>query len=426
MLALQLLVAELTRKPNGRVVFGDATHHYVQLRSAVYDRDFDFQNDYMAIYGLARAEDGPDWLTTELTPTRHVRNYMPVGPAVLWAPLYVLVSAGLWLLSAAGLGAPPQGFEHVLQLTPGITGTMAATAAAWLAWRIARRTVEPWAAARGVVGIWLGSSALYYSLIAPSYSHAASMFACSLFCLHWLDERALWTPSRAAVSGVLAGVASMMRWQDALLLAIPAYEMLRAPLPWSRRLAGMAAAAAGWAIAFSPQMAVWNALYGRPLAMPQGPSFMRWADPHPFLVLFSDNHGLLTWTPIIALSLIGLSQFALAHRRYAVPLLWIVLTAWYVNSSVVDWWAGEAFGARRFLSLFPLFALGLATWVAPKKTERRRVAVVAAVVAFTWLLLFQYEVFMKGYTTLAPYPKGAYHFWIDRFVVPFRVLAQFL
>src|SRR5690242_10756383 len=99
MLVLHLGAAQAFRKPNGRVVFGDATHHFVQLRSAVFDRDFDFRNDYVGIYGLARAEDGPDWLTTELTPTGHVRNYMPVGPAVLWAPLYLLVAGALWMWS---------------------------------------------------------------------------------------------------------------------------------------------------------------------------------------------------------------------------------------------------------------------------------------------------------------------------------------
>ena len=82
LLALHLIASEGLRKPGGRVVFGDATHHFVQLRSAVFDHDWDFKNDYMTVYGVARAEDGPEWLTSDLTPTGRVRNYMPVGPAV--------------------------------------------------------------------------------------------------------------------------------------------------------------------------------------------------------------------------------------------------------------------------------------------------------------------------------------------------------
>ncbi len=177
---------------------------------------------------------------------------------------------------------------------------------------------------------------------------------------------------------------------------------------------------------FSPQMAVWHALYGKWLAMPQGPSFVRWTAPHPLDVLLSDNHGLFSWTPIAVLSVIGLAGFALRNRRFALPLTAIVLSAWYVNASVADWWAGEAFGARRFLSLFPLLVLGLSNWIAAPGARRLRMSVVGVLVAANWLLLFQYEVFMKGYRDLAPYPAGWFNLWVARFIVPLRVMARWL
>jgi hypothetical protein len=427
MLMAYLGATVLMPKPDGRVVVGDATHHFVQLRSAVFDRDLDFRNEYVRLYGLTREEPGTDWIFTELTPTGHVRNYMPVGPAILWAPLYLLVAGLQTLLSLAGLVPRPDGFDRVLQAVPGATGVMAATAAAWLAWRLAVRWASPIGASIGVLAVWLGSSAIYYSLVSPSYSHAASMFATALFFLHWLSPRREWTVSQAAVSGALAGFASLMRWQDALLLAIPAFEAVRMPQPWPRRLAAAAAAGLGWAVVFSPQMLVWHVLYGQALAVPQGPAFMQWLSPHPIAVLLSDNHGLLSWTPVIILSLAGLVAFARRHPRDAWPLAFVVLAAWYVNAAVADWWAGEAFGARRFLSLFPLFVLGLATWIRPAGAEddppRWRLGAIAALVAVTWLLLLQYQVFMKGYPDIAPYPKGAFEFWVARFVVPFRLIA---
>ena len=49
-----------------------------------------------------------------------------------------------------------------------------------------------------------------------------------------------------------------------------------------------------------------------------------------------------------------------------------------------------------------------------------------ALVAANALLLFQYELFMKGYRTIAPYPHGPVDMWLTRFVVPVRVLAQWL
>ena len=42
------------------------------------------------------------------------------------------------------------------------------------------------------------------------------------------------------------------------------------------------------------------------------------------------------------------------------------------------------------------------------------------------LLLFQYQMFLKGWRDLAPYPRGVYGLGVARFVVPFRMLGQLL
>jgi hypothetical protein len=106
------------------------------------------------------------------------------------------------------------------------------------------------------------------------------------------------------------------------------------------------------------------------------------------------------------------------------------VASWYTNASVADWWAGEAFGARRFLSLFPLFVLGLASWLQPREGTAQvrpvRVALVAGLGVATALLLLQYEVFMKGLEAIAPYPHGGFDMWIVRFAVPFRLVARWL
>ena len=149
------------RKPEGRVVVGDATHHFVQLRSLVFDRDLQFRNEYVRLYGLSGGERDTEWIFSDLTPTGHVRNYMPVGPALLWAPLYLVGVSLLTALSWLGLTTPPDGFEHVLQLVPGVTGVLATTMAALMTWRLTRRWTTPAAAAIATLSVWLGSHALY-------------------------------------------------------------------------------------------------------------------------------------------------------------------------------------------------------------------------------------------------------------------------
>jgi hypothetical protein len=61
---------------------------------------------------------------------------------------------------------------------------------------------------------------------------------------------------------------------------------------------------------------------------------------------------------------------------------------------------------------------------------RARPALVAAVagvpIALNMLLLFQYQVFMKGWRDIAPYPQGAWNLWIERFLVPLRAASRLL
>jgi hypothetical protein len=418
----------LLPKPNGQIVLGDALEHYVQLRSAVFDGDLQFQNDYAGLYRVDE-EAMAGVAALKATPTGHMRNYMPVGPALLWAPLFLLFTAAVALLNLAGVAYPLDGFARAFQATAGFSGILAATAGTWIAFRAGAALFDQRAAIWATLAVWLGSSAIYYSLISPAYSHAASMLVVSAFWLVWIRTRERQDVRRYAVLGLLVGFAALMRWQDAILLAVPALDAA-----WHRRSLGPAgivsrlgACTAAAALAFVPQMLVWYVLYGRPLTIPQGAGFMRWSEPALVATLLSDNHGLLAWTPIVALSLVGLVPLARRHPLIGTAAVLFVATSWYVNASVADWWAGEAFGARRFLSCYPVFVLGLAALFDSLRSGRRWIeGITAAFIGYTFLLLVQYQAFMHGYRHIVPYPRGSFDLWLARFRVPFDLLAAFL
>jgi hypothetical protein len=448
-------------KPGGRVVIGDALHHYVQLRSAVFDGDLHFENEYVRLYGLQGGEPGTEWVYED-TPTGHVRNLMPVGPALLWTPLFLLITAGVWLANLAGAGYPLDGYARLFQATAGFSGIAAATAGVWLSWRACAALFTARAAVWSCLVLWLASSALYYSVISPTYSHAASLLATSAFWYVWLRTRGpgspkglRYTPSasvepgspegqrftaattgtsavrRYVLLGLLAGVAALMRWQDAVLLAPIALDLLigvRTSSLSRTRAAGLGlAAVAAAALAFVPQMLVWLTLYGQPLAMPQGGGFMRWTEPALISVLFSDFHGFFTWTPVVAIAVAGLVPLARRDGALAAGAALFLVLSWYVNAAVADWWAGEAFGARRFVSCFPVLALALAALIDRWRPGLRTLALVATIiVVHTGLLLVQYQAFMHGLRDIAPYPRGAYNLWVARFVVPFDLLREWL
>ena len=87
---------------------------------------------------------------------------------------------------------------------------------------------------------------------------------------------------------------------------------------------------------------------------------MHWTDPQIWQVLFGARHGLISWTPIIAISFIGMIWMAIRLPKVGIPLLAVLLIQIYVNAVPWDWWAAWAFGARRFLDLIPFFILATA------------------------------------------------------------------
>ena len=415
-------------KASGRVVVGDATHHYVQLRSAVFDGDLHFQNEYVALYALRGNEPGVEWVY-ESTATGHVRNLMPVGPALLWAPAYLAVVGLVWLGGFVGFTYPLDGYGRLFQATAGLSGVIAATVGMWLTYRGASRLFDPRAAIWATLTVWLASSAVYYSLISPTYSHAASLFAVGVFWTAWVSTLGKQATRRYAVLGLLAGVAGLMRWQDLVLVLVPAMEIL-----WHSRGVGatasaarLVAVAAGAVVGFLPQMLVWNVLYGAPLTIPQGPGFMRWSSPALLSVLFSDNHGLISWTPVVALSLAGLLWVRRTSPLVAGAALLFFVMSWYINSAVADWWAGEAFGARRFVSCVPIFVFGLAA-VLDRTSAKTQVGATVFLIftVHTFLLLVQYQAFMRGLRHVVPYPSGFDGLYLARFRAPIDLVQWWL
>jgi hypothetical protein len=133
-----------------------------------------------------------------------------------------------------------------------------------------------------------------------------------------------------------------------------------------------------------PQVLAWHAIYGEYLLPhpPQGLDYVRLSRPYILNTLFSSRHGLFSWTPVFWLCFAGLAMLTRKHpRRFAI--LWApVVIVTYVNASTGDWWGGGAYSGRRFDSLLPIFALGLAAFLqaAAEFVRRRPGALLAGLV----------------------------------------------
>ena len=415
-------------RDHGRIIDGDGIQYYAYVRSMVFDADFNFFNDYQLLYGN---DDGGVWTTTR-TSTDHAINLMSIGPALLWLPAFLLAYATSWSINLFGAQIPLDGIALPFQLSAGLAGIAYATAGTCLCFRIAKHLFTAESAFWAVLVTWLASPAIYYSLSAPAYSHATSLFAVALFVDNWYRTRERTELTRYILLGVLTGLVTLVRWQDAIIVLFPltesAYGLLTRKTTFTvtvQRLGVMAVAAV---LTFTPQMLAWYAIYGQLLLTPQGSNFMRWTDPQVLSVLFSWNHGLFSWTPGLLVASCGLYWLVKRDRVLGLASALVIFTAIYINASVEDWWAGEAFGARRFISYTVLFAIALTALTSALDSFRRpnwvRFAAICLII-LNVLFMTQYQLFMRGYDNLASYPTTAKQVLLERFLIPWRLVTQF-
>jgi hypothetical protein len=343
----------------GGVAELDGYYYYVYLRSVQMDRDIDFGNEYR------------EWANPfgfDRTVTGHHRNIFGVGPALLWAPFFLL--AHLLALLGAKLGYPVSldGMSRFHQLVTFYGTLLYGWLAVVLCYRLVRDLFGREHALWPVLGAALAGPLPFYCLTWASYSHAQAAMTTTLLVWLWVRWRAAWSLRRWILFGAAAGLVILVRPACAPFLLLPLLEgtrgLLAALRARDRRLllnttGSTLAGAAAALLVFTPQLVVWKILYGRFFLIPQGTGFMLWAQDAWASTLFSPRNGLLTVAPLMAVALLGLLTASRKQPGLGLPLIAVFAGVLVVNGAVWDWW-GWGFSARRFTASLPLFAVGLA------------------------------------------------------------------
>src|SRR4029077_5069138 len=84
-----------------------------------------------------------------------------------------------------------------------------------------------------------------------------------------------------------------------------------------------------------------------------------WRSPYFLELLFSSNHGLFSWTPILAISVAGLFHFCRREPLVGQAFLAAALAFYLFIACYPDWDGISSYGNRFFISLTILFILGL-------------------------------------------------------------------
>jgi Dolichyl-phosphate-mannose-protein mannosyltransferase len=359
----------------------DGFYYYAYLRSLAFDGDVNFTNDYRLL-GLG---DKAHLFTP--TPTGYAQSAWTIGPAIVWSPFFAVGHLVAARLHASGAQVSVDGTSFPYRQSVCIAGLFYGLLGCWFAYRVTRRFWQPSLAAAAVVLTVAGSFMPWYMLAEPSMTHAPSMAAVAGFVWLWLATRERRTPGMWGLLGVLAGVMALIRWQNALFMVLPGFDAVRSlakpdePRERIDALAGGTLFLACAAIAFTPQMIAWKAIYGSYVARsPVGPE-IRWAHPHLSDILFSARNGLLSTSPILYLSAIGLILLAIERPDVGAPALAAAAIMVYFNACIQDWWGSAGFGGRRFDGIIPLFCLGLAAFADATARVVRRHALAAVTAA---------------------------------------------
>lgn len=366
----------------GGRIGGDGVMYYVQLHSLLKDGDLDLTNEYTH-YELIERED-----LRVLTRTGLRRSIFAVGPAVAWMPFFAAGEAVGRLERAAGRAVDLSGYGPVHVNATALGSFLYGFAALLLMYDLARRHFGAKIALASVLLVWAGGFLHWYMVHQPTMSHAPS--AAGAACVIWLWDR---TRAHRTVRGYLllglaTGFAMCLRWQNGVLLALPAIDLLlaawRRSHPWRALVAGGALLGAGAVAGALPQMLAWSALYGMWLLPypPHGTDFVRLDHPYVLHTLFSSRHGLLSWTPLFWAGFLGFYWLVRRRQALGLPLLLPLVLMTYVNMCSGDWWAGGSFSNRRFDPLLAPLALGLAACleVARELLQRRPQVLLAALV----------------------------------------------
>ncbi len=365
----------------------DEIENFVYLRSAVFDHDLNFADEYgwfvdrdpVQYDALAKA------FLHARTPAGHAPNNAPIGSAVLWSVLYV---PAVLVEALTGQGNSPPGYSAMDIAAICVASMVYAAVGLLFAHEACRRFASERAAFWSTVVIWLGSNLLFYMYVTPPMSHADSFFASALLLWAWLRAA---KGRRAAVTiGLLGGLLATVRWQDALFMLTP----LSAPVVDGRIrqrggvrhwLSSSFLMAVGFCVAFLPQLFVWWRLNGslRPYGlMSTAEGRFSAAAPYFLGVLFSPFHGLLVWTPILLPAFIGLGLLAATDGRGRAIAIGVVAQLYLISGYAAAF--GHGFGQRLFVSSLPAAAVGLAVFIDRVTPKLPGALTVAGAVLCVW------------------------------------------
>lgn len=394
------------------LVHGDGVGYYAYLHSVLIDHNLRFENEYLAAnesFVISRVDERGRLLPSMYTKTGYVENHFTVGPAILWAPVMLPVHGAILLADRLGAHIAADGFSRPYLLAMALTTACYGFLSLFLSFLLARKYFDEQWTFLATIGIWMASSLPIYMYFNPSWSHAFSAFTVALFLWYWERTRLQRTAAQWALLGLMAGLMGNVYYPNAIVLIFPALEAVhlllakqhdvdspKVPIQTLALRYGLFLAV--FIVSLLPTFVTRQIIYGNPFETGYPAVWTwNWTSPVFLKVLFSSDHGMFSWTPLLILAVVGFSFLIKRDTMLGTGSLLSFLAFYYFIASYPDWDGLSSFGNRFFVSLTPLFILGLtalissfADWLG--KTARAVAAVCSVLALFiAWNMGFIFQ-----------------------------------
>jgi hypothetical protein len=354
-------------------VRGDGVGYYAFGRALLIEHQLNFEKDWLAAntsFRMGRTDAAGRILPEAYTATGHLDNHFAIGPAILWSPFLLATHLGVLAYDSLGGHVAADGYSRPYIMAMALATALYGFLALWISFRLARKYISERWAFLATLGIWFASSLPVYMYFNPSWSHAHAAFVVALFMWYWDRTGGARTWAQWLCLGLVGGLMLDVYYMNVVMLLLPLLESVSSYWHAVRRTGSedvgllfaknLIFSCAVFA-AFFPTLIAKKIIYGSYLKL--GYEHL-WAwTPHALIkVCISADHGLFSWTPILLLSVAGLFFFQRYDRILGAYLSIVFAVFLYVIGCYADWDGLSSFGNRFFVSLTPVFILGLAAF----------------------------------------------------------------
>lgn len=347
-------------------IIGDPFSYYAWVRSALFDHDFNFLNEYTKFNpGSWTALAWPENLA--YTQTGMLNNPFSIGPGLLWLPAvliaYFLTFITNFFFALFGLEAIiNDGYSFYYQFLVCFWNYLLGLAGIYFTYLVVTKFFGKRLSLYATLAIVFGTAVFNYLYNEPTSSHNTSLFIIGLlyFLLFNQKEKSI---KQWFLIGLVSGFVFLVRWQQIIFLLPVAWELFQNLR--NKAFTNIISFCLIFFPTISLQFLAWWAISGSFIFLPQGTGFVSLTgflagSPPAFIrVLFSANHGLFYWTPVVAIAVIGLI-FCLKKYSIARWGLLIFILSLVINSNLSDLFGGYSFSGRRFIENSFFLTFGLA------------------------------------------------------------------